>query len=65
MAEGIEFYSEHDQSVKHRVQAKRELIVAAGAVQSPKLLMLSGLGNENQLKRLNVSTYLLQQLNII
>lgn len=36
------------------VRAEREVIVAAGAVDSPKLLMLSGLGDGGALKRLGI-----------
>jgi choline dehydrogenase len=35
---------------KRRLTARREVIVAAGAVQSPQLLMLSGVGDQEQLR---------------
>jgi choline dehydrogenase len=35
--------------------ADREVIVCCGAIESPKLLMLSGIGNPNQLKQLGIS----------
>jgi choline dehydrogenase len=36
------------------VRADREVIVCAGAIQSPKLLMLSGIGDPGQLRELGV-----------
>jgi choline dehydrogenase len=38
----------------HRVRARREIILAAGAVNSPKLLMLSGVGPAAQLSALGI-----------
>lgn len=40
-AYGVEFSS---QLVNHRVRARKEVIVSAGSIQTPQLLMLSGIG---------------------
>ncbi|MEY9969443.1 choline dehydrogenase [Streptacidiphilus sp. MAP12-16] len=38
----------------HQVHARAEVIVAAGAIESPKLLLLSGLGDPDQLRALDI-----------
>lgn len=47
-ASGVEYLRDGQ---KHTARADAEVIVCAGAVQSPKLLMLSGIGPERQLAR--------------
>ncbi|XP_065363242.1 glucose dehydrogenase [FAD, quinone]-like [Calliphora vicina] len=42
------------QQDKLRVEVKREVVVSAGTIDSPKLLMLSGVGPEYKLKPLNI-----------
>jgi choline dehydrogenase len=39
----------------HRVRARREVIVAGGAINSPQLLQLSGIGDADALKRLGIA----------
>ena len=38
----------------HQVRARREVILSGGAINSPQLLMLSGIGDPAQLKRLGI-----------
>ncbi|MGO7018586.1 choline dehydrogenase [Rhizobium leguminosarum] len=38
----------------HAAQVEREIILCAGAIQSPQLLMLSGIGNADDLKKVGV-----------
>jgi choline dehydrogenase len=40
--------------VRHRVSARREVVLCAGAIGSPHLLMLSGIGPRDQLDRAGV-----------
>lgn len=55
VAVGVEYYR-RDNS-RHVVRARREVIVSAGAIASPQLLMLSGIGNEIELSGLGISTH--------
>ena len=38
----------------HQVRARREVILSGGAINSPQLLMLSGIGDPDQLQRLGI-----------
>jgi choline dehydrogenase len=38
----------------HRVGANREVVLSLGAVNTPKVLMQSGIGDENELKRVGI-----------
>jgi choline dehydrogenase-like flavoprotein len=49
---------EYDQNgQRHRVQARREVIVAAGAVQTPQILELSGIGDPLHLAGVGIETH--------
>jgi choline dehydrogenase len=48
-ASGVEFMTSSSATLVARV--KREIIVSAGAFESPKLLLLSGIGDKEQLQR--------------
>lgn len=50
-AEGV-WYRRHGKEIFAR--ASKEVIVSAGSIDSPKLLMLSGIGPKNDLKKLGV-----------
>ncbi|WP_293153954.1 MULTISPECIES: GMC family oxidoreductase [unclassified Microcoleus] len=49
---GVEYLHE---GTLHQVRVEQEVIVSAGAFDSPKLLMLSGIGDAEQLKALGIS----------
>lgn len=42
----------------HRIHADAEVILCAGAINSPQLLMLSGVGNADQLRELDIPVHL-------
>lgn len=50
---GVEYYHGGQ---KHRVYARKEVILSAGPVNSPQLLMLSGVGPKEHLEQLNIPT---------
>ncbi|XP_036341392.1 glucose dehydrogenase [FAD, quinone]-like [Rhagoletis pomonella] len=51
VANGVEFMKHHQRYV---VRAKREIILSAGAIASPQLLMLSGIGPRKHLAELGI-----------
>ncbi|XP_067006723.1 glucose dehydrogenase [FAD, quinone]-like [Anabrus simplex] len=51
-AYGVEYIKE---GVVHTVFAKKEVIVCAGAIKSPQLLMISGIGPRDHLRELNIT----------
>jgi choline dehydrogenase len=48
---GVEY---HQNGEVKTVQANREVIICAGAIESPRLLLLSGIGNPGQLKQFSI-----------
>lgn len=52
-AVGVQYYDHNNKKMK-RVFARKEVVVSAGAFDSPKLLMLSGIGPEEELKKVGV-----------
>ena len=50
-ANGVEFYRDGRKQI---VRARKEVIVSAGAVNSPKLLMLSGIGPQEHLRHVGI-----------
>jgi choline dehydrogenase len=50
-AVGIEFEQKGE---RHQVRARKEVIVACGAVSTPQLLMLSGIGDAEYLRRFDI-----------
>lgn len=51
-AVGVEVSSPYTQS--ERINCNREVLLSAGAIQSPQLLMLSGIGDSTELKRVGI-----------
>jgi choline dehydrogenase len=51
-ASGVEYVDAGDRS--HRLQANREVILSGGAINSPQLLMLSGIGDREHLQSVDV-----------
>ncbi|KAL1403140.1 hypothetical protein pipiens_005791 [Culex pipiens pipiens] len=50
-AYGVEFVKD---GVQHRVHASKEVVLSAGAINSPQLLMLSGIGPKHHLESLSI-----------
>ncbi|PSN57110.1 hypothetical protein C0J52_01296, partial [Blattella germanica] len=54
VAYGVKYALENRRHVTGTVYASKEVILSAGAIKSPQLLMLSGVGAKNMLEPLNI-----------
>lgn len=54
LVRGVHFKTADDSSETMFVQAKREVIVCSGAICTPQILMLSGIGPRDQLQSLDI-----------
>lgn len=54
VASGVEFAPSGGGSLRHTVSATREVILAAGAIQTPALLQLSGIGDASVLGSIGI-----------
>ncbi|OLN86760.1 Pyranose dehydrogenase 1-like protein 2 [Colletotrichum chlorophyti] len=59
-AEGVAFM-DHPTGIVHEVRAKKEVIVSAGAFNSPQLLMVSGIGPSAQLEQFGIEPVLINE----
>lgn len=56
VASGIQFAPANRGSARYTATARREVILAAGAIQTPALLQLSGIGDSAILGKLGITT---------
>lgn len=56
MASGVQFGPASGGSTRYTANARREVIIAAGAIQTPVLLQLSGIGDSSVLGPLGITT---------
>ncbi|PSN39288.1 Glucose dehydrogenase [FAD, quinone] [Blattella germanica] len=61
-ATGVEYASEKTRAILGKLKAKKEVIVSGGAISSPQILMLSGIGPEETLKPLGIPV--IKNLNV-
>lgn len=53
-AKGVELYKTEDPSSKSKPLSSKEIIITAGAIGSPHLLLLSGIGDEQHLNTYSI-----------
>ena len=56
--------SQYFKNQEHEVFARMEVVLCAGAINSPQILMLSGIGPREQLQRFNVRKHQLYAIII-
>ncbi|PSN48705.1 Glucose dehydrogenase [FAD, quinone], partial [Blattella germanica] len=61
-ATGVEFASQHTGAKLGKLKAKKEIILSGGAISSPQILMLSGIGPEKTFKSLGIPV--IESLNV-
>ena len=57
VASGVQFGPSSGASARYTANARREVIVAAGAIQTPALLQLSGIGDASVLSTIGITVY--------
>lgn len=57
VASGVQFGPSSGGSTRYTAKARREVIVAAGAIQTPALLQLSGVGDASVLGALGITAH--------
>ncbi|KAF5346398.1 hypothetical protein D9758_012758 [Tetrapyrgos nigripes] len=57
-ASGIEFAPAKGGSTRYTAKARKEVIVSTGAIQTPALLQLSGIGDSDHLQSLGITTHI-------
>ena len=57
VASGVQFGPSSGGSTRYTTKARREVIIAAGAIQTPALLQLSGIGDTSVLGAIGITAH--------